>query len=197
MAKTTKEFHNCPNCDKVLFRRGDRRERWCRKCSYIKIANKTRGQKFNEEIRQRMSQSAKKRIWTPEERQRQKDAVKKANMGNQYCKGKNMGENNKRWIGGKGSDSHRERVRFRDTMQKKIFTRDNYTCQLCLVRGGALQVDHILSWAKNPDKRFNMDNCRTLCSGCHYKITFGREKPTHITSWGHNFSNYRTLNGNN
>jgi 5-methylcytosine-specific restriction endonuclease McrA len=71
-------------------------------------------------------------------------------------------------------------------MQKQVFERDNYTCQLCGVRGVDLQVDHIQSWAEYVELRFSMDNCRTLCSKCHYKITFGRPMPETILGWGHN-----------
>lgn len=78
-----------------------------------------------------------------------------------------------------------ERIRFRNTMQKAIFERDNYTCQLCLQVGGKLQVDHIQSWAEYVEQRFNMDNCRTLCMDCHYLITYGKPKPQDVM-WGHN-----------
>lgn len=51
-----------------------------------------------------------------------------------------------------------------------------------------LQVDRIKSWSIYPDLRFDQNNCRTLCSKCHYKITYGREMPNDIKSWGHNLS---------
>ena len=80
----------------------------------------------------------------------------------------------------------RERVRFRNEVQKLVFERDDYTCQICKLRGVALQVDHIQSWAEYEELRFSMDNCRTVCMKCHYKITYGREMPKEIKSWGHN-----------
>jgi 5-methylcytosine-specific restriction endonuclease McrA len=84
----------------------------------------------------------------------------------------------------KQSLDRRERINFRNTMQKLIFERDSYTCQICGARGD-LQVDHIQSWADYVELRFSMDNCRTLCAGCHYKITFGREMPENLKGWGH------------
>jgi nitrate/TMAO reductase-like tetraheme cytochrome c subunit len=96
------------------------------------------------------------------------------------------GENHYNWKGGKYTDDYRERRRFRDSMQKQIFERDNYTCQMCGARG-ELQVDHIQSWSDYVELRFSIDNCRTLCAKCHYKITFGREMPEDIKGWGHNF----------
>ena len=82
-------------------------------------------------------------------------------------------------------DSHRDRVYFRDTMQKKIFARDNYSCVLCSSIKD-LQVDHIKRWANYPELRFEESNCRTLCAPCHYKITFGNDMPEHVKAWGHN-----------
>lgn len=80
-----------------------------------------------------------------------------------------------------------ERARFRKTMQKVIFERDDFTCQICDIRGGYLQVDHIKKWSDHPDLRFVESNCRTLCMACHYYVTFKRKIPEGII-WGHNFS---------
>ena len=93
--------------------------------------------------------------------------------------------------GGITSKDKLERMRFRNEVQKLVFERDNYTCQLCGGVGGKLQVDHIQSWANYVDKRFDMNNCRTLCMSCHYFITFGKPMPTDIGAWGHNLSERR------
>jgi 5-methylcytosine-specific restriction endonuclease McrA len=89
-------------------------------------------------------------------------------------------------------ESTRERGKFRREMQKKVFERDDYTCQICGVRGVCLQVDHIQSWAHYPELRFKMDNCRTVCMDCHYYETFGRERPKGVV-WGHNFSHAKVI----
>lgn len=109
-------------------------------------------------------------------------------LGNSFALGKHLGKDNPSWKGGFAATSRNrlQRIKFKDTMQKLIFERDNYTCQLCDVRGVALQVDHIQPWAEYVELRFSMDNCRTLCMKCHYKITFGRDMPEHIKTWGHN-----------
>ena len=92
------------------------------------------------------------------------------------------------WDGFITSENKRERLRFRQTMQKAVFERDEYTCQECDQRGGRLQAAHILSWAKYPELRFNLDNCRTLCMACHYYETYGKELPEDVTTWGHNLT---------
>ena len=91
------------------------------------------------------------------------------------------------WRIGKKSDNDRlERMRFRETIQLQVFQRDNYTCQMCGQRGGDLQVDHIQSWKDYVDLRFDINNCRTLCSRCHYKLTFGKDMPQGMRVWGYN-----------
>lgn len=103
------------------------------------------------------------------------------------CAGKlRRAENNINWKGGLRGQNYLERRRFRNQMQKQIFERDNYTCQMCGVKGGALQVDHIQSWAEYVELRFSMDNCRTLCMECHYFITFGKPMSLSVKAWGHN-----------
>ena len=77
-----------------------------------------------------------------------------------------------------------ERARFKREILKKVFERDDYTCQICGQRGGNLQVDHIQSWVDYVELRFNINNCRTLCMACHYKITFGKPMPPTVRAWG-------------
>ncbi len=93
------------------------------------------------------------------------------------------GKNHYKW---KGGSDHLERTRFGWTMRKIVFERDDYTCQLCGIKGVALQVDHIQSWAEYIELRFSMDNCRTLCQPCHYFITFNKPMSENNTKWGLN-----------
>jgi len=95
------------------------------------------------------------------------------------------GEKNSNWKGGITKEDRLQRVRFRKTIQKSVFERDNYTCQMCGAKGVDLQVDHIQSWAEYIELRFNINNCRTLCAKCHYYITFGRQMPSNVKGWGH------------
>jgi hypothetical protein len=56
-----------------------------------------------------------------------------------------------------------------------VFVRDNWTCQLCQIRGGYLEADHIKPWCLFPDLRYSVENGRTVCRPCHRKLdTYGR-----------------------
>jgi len=59
-----------------------------------------------------------------------------------------------------------------------VFERDNYTCQMCGVRGGHLNADHIKPFAYYPELRLEVSNGRTLCLSCH------KETPTYgVGAW--------------
>ena len=92
------------------------------------------------------------------------------------------------WKGGITTEDKLQRMKFRREIQKLIFERDNYTCQMCNLSNVHLQVDHIQPWAEYVELRFDMNNCRTLCDKCHYKITFGRPMPENVKVWGQNLN---------
>jgi len=94
-------------------------------------------------------------------------------------------ENNPNWKGGTQTKDRLERIKFQKTIQKQVFIRDNFKCQICDSEGD-LQVDHIKPWSKYIELRFCIKNCRTLCAKCHYQITFGRLMPSNVKGWGHN-----------
>ena len=55
-----------------------------------------------------------------------------------------------------------------------VFVRDGYKCVICNSVGGKLQADHIKSFSKHKDLRFELSNGRTLCIECHKKTdTYG------------------------
>jgi hypothetical protein len=90
-----------------------------------------------------------------------------------------IGEKAPRWVDGKSLERDRardaEKVR---QWRKQIFMRDFYTCQIC----GAetyLHAHHIIEWAKDESKRFDIDNGITLCIDCHGELhnkNFRRKK---------------------
>ena len=80
--------------------------------------------------------------------------------------------NQKRWI---GVPRKEDRPYQGQTAQYKnwrtaVFTRDNFTCQVCLKRGGQLEAHHIKSWAKFPELRYVVSNGKTTCKDPCHKI---------------------------
>lgn len=77
------------------------------------------------------------------------------------------------WKGGTSRDRRMGDPDYRD-WRKAVFGRDDYTCQMCGVRGGQLNADHIKTWRDNPELRYELSNGRTLCVECHRSTpTFG------------------------
>jgi 5-methylcytosine-specific restriction endonuclease McrA len=52
-------------------------------------------------------------------------------------------------------------------LRQMVFERDDYTCQKCGVRGSELNCHHIDPVKSNPIESADVDNCITLCKGCH------------------------------
>lgn len=79
-----------------------------------------------------------------------------------------LGDKNWMWKGGATDKNKKIRmgIDFR-LWREAVFARDNYTCQMCGVRGGELHPDHIKQFAYHPELRFDITNGRTLCKKCH------------------------------
>lgn len=95
------------------------------------------------------------------------------------CQGRfYSGDKHPMWDGGKTSEHEkiRKSKEYSD-WRTTVFERDNYTCQVCGVRGGRLHADHIKPFAEYPELRLELKNGRTLCRSCHRKTpTYGRKK---------------------
>jgi hypothetical protein len=89
------------------------------------------------------------------------------------CRGILTGQRNKGancifWRGGVSSENRL--IRYSAQMEqwrKEVFTRDDFTCQSCGIRGTYLEAHHIFRFAYFPDLRFNVANGVTLCRPCH------------------------------
>lgn len=192
---------NCLDCGKILDRKATKR---CKSCHVAFMLSKNT-YIFSKEAKIKMSLSHKGQVaWN----KGLVGGVKMEKNPNRICPdcgGKKgyqssvcigcvgkyrSGEKSPNWRGG-AKNSLAERVKFVETIRLEVLKRDNYKCQLC-GSNNHLQVDHIQSWAEYAELRFDINNCRTLCNSCHYKITFGKEKPEEMI-WGGNINRIRSV----
>ena len=107
---------------------------------------------------------------SPESRQKMSDAKK----------GKYTGAENPNWKGGQISDADRGRRSYELKVWRiACLERDEYQCTIC----GAtdrLHVHHILLYDKYPERRYDVNNGKTVCVLCHEKI-HKRQFPDWIT----------------
>jgi hypothetical protein len=76
--------------------------------------------------------------------------------------------------------------------RNQVLERDKRRCVLCKSKqnkanGIRLEVDHILPFMLYPEKMFDLDNGRTLCSSCH------RKTGTYGNSSFHRQAHYETI----
>lgn len=82
------------------------------------------------------------------------------------------GSGNPNWRGGiTPEDSVLRTSNEYEEWRTAVFERDGFACQRCGDRrGGNLQAHHVLAWVHYPDRRFEVANGVTLCSGCHTSL---------------------------
>lgn len=100
-------------------------------------------------------------------------------------RGKNKGQKNSSWNGGKTSlyDKIRKCNQYKN-WRSEVFEKDNFTCVFCgYDKGSIIEADHIKPFALilqenniktiyqayNCEKLWSVDNGRTLCKHCHRK----------------------------
>jgi len=134
----------CGGCGRTDWVLSTRRDANCPKCP-----KRTR-------TKESYSKVAKANWAKPEYRKNHADAMEKAVR---------RGPEHHWWNGGKAKPRSftPEYMEWR----KKIYERDDFTCQKCGEVGGNLNAHHIKSWAKHPDLRYIIENGITLCYGCH------------------------------
>lgn len=90
---------------------------------------------------------------------------------------KYRGKSHHSWKGGPSTKSEkiRKSVEYK-LWRKAVFERDDYTCQICEIRGCELNADHIKPFSLYPELRLAIDNGRTLCKPCHIKYGWKKRK---------------------
>ena len=179
----------CQSCGVEYFRNKKQTYYWFQKSKYcnnkcyykdpvyqkkraISISNARKGWKFSAETLQKISEANKGKKRTEEEKKRNSESNKGRKPWNYGIPNfEKRGVNHPNWKGGVCSESHKIRnsTEYKE-WRKKVFERDNYTCCNCNIRGGFLHADHIKPFCKFIDLRFELENGRTLCVKCHYKI---------------------------
>ena len=144
--------------------------------------SKLKGRKLSDEFKRKLSEGRIGMVFSDEH---------KKNLSKSHI-GKFTGENHPRWLGDKGKSPLVIRVRecfkYRQ-WRSDIFTRDNFTCVICGIRGGYLEVDHYPKmfseiWREYDIKTYeqameceefwNINNGRTVCKAHNPRV--GRRK---------------------
>jgi 5-methylcytosine-specific restriction endonuclease McrA len=84
-----------------------------------------------------------------------------------------FGEKAPNWRGDKCITSINKRIRMSyeyRLWRETVFIKNDWTCQMCGIRGGNLEAHHIWSFTKYPELRFSINNGISLCVKCHKKI---------------------------
>lgn len=72
------------------------------------------------------------------------------------------------WKHGRSTENQRIRAhRGYADWRRRVFERDDFTCQSCFVKGGELHAHHIVKFADDPKLRLKISNGITLCDSCH------------------------------
>lgn len=124
------------------------------------------GKKHSEETKKKLSQRFKGKHFSP-----RTELKKGARIGKIFVKKdpRITGEANSRWKGGKTPENIKERGSPEALgWRKTIFSRDDFSCQVCGDRrGGNLQAHHFENFSENKDLRYEEENGITLCCSCH------------------------------
>jgi len=173
----------CKFCGKDIPLKSPSHYRRCVYCSRACLNKATKTGKFHKgrnplSVEERKKKSATiKKLWTPE--------FKK--YMSEIRIGKRCGVENTNWRGGITSLRKSIRTCFKYRLWRSdVFTRDDYTCQKCGVRGCYLHAHHIKSFKKIIEEYkiktlyqayecaefWNINNGMTLCKKCHGEVTW-------------------------
>lgn len=132
-------------------------------------------QPFSDEWRENMSNAQKGKIpWNKGRKFKGMGWGRKSGWKMSEEHKKKISEGGKRMWDRRGRKPENKRNRQQDRKYKKwrrkVFERDDYTCQICAIRGGDLEAHHKKRWAEYPKLRYKINNGITLCVICHKKI---------------------------
>lgn len=169
----------------------------------LKMSLAHKGKKLSEEHKERIKLTHARPFLGKQFSKQHRDNIAKKRIGMKFTDShiQNMrkphpsirGEKNPAW---KGDAVNKKRAIDRNSYEatlwkRKVFERDNYTCQICFQYSGFLHVDHIKKFADYPELRHDVDNGRVLCVPCHYYVTFKRRIPDG-SKWGLGINNKKT-----
>ena len=168
-----------------------------------KMSESRKGRKHSEETKLKMSLVKKGKTpknidqikgWSKgkkmSELARQRMSIAKKASPTRYWLGKknpnSTSEKNYHWKGGITPLTKRIRGCFQYRQWRSdVFTKDNFTCQFCEIKGVYLEADHYpkmfstifhenkitsLEQAESCEEFWNINNGRTLCKPCHLKV---------------------------
>lgn len=154
--------------------KGNKGSHWSKEAR-IKFSQKKKGITLT--IEHRIALSMAKKGKTIEHFNKNWDEIKQKISAHHTGKSQpwNQGEKHHNWQGGKTGVNFKIRNSLAmKNWRRQVLERDNYTCQICHVRGGRLVADHIKPFSTHPKLRFELSNGRTICKKCDLKSeTYG------------------------
>lgn len=159
-------YRKCPNCNKTfkLDKKNPATKYCCHQCSVVHLL---KGKPKSREHIEKMKKNSAK-YWLGK-KQTSKHILKAISGLKIY----QSGEKHWNWKGGITPILKTWRYKsWYKQWRDSIFERDNYTCQICGIRGGRLQAHHFINFStlvKNKDLGMlkNIDNGISYCISCH------------------------------